>query len=324
MLISMIVPIYNVENELKELITNLKNFNSSEIEIIFVDDGSTDNSLHELKLSYKNLITKTKYKILSKKNGGLSDARNFGRLHAGGDFIWFIDADDLINIKNAKRIIQFLENNRETELLLFKYKQFSDSSQLDKYPLNSMNDEFDFVNIHDMTTRLLLRKIESHSWGFIARRRIYEEYNIFFPKDRSFEDFPTTYKIFYHVKNAVYFTGVAYFYRYRSNSIVNDPKKINKNVQDIMKSCDEILNTIDDFPEYEIEIRQFVFSFLLTALDFANRSHFVFPAELKSELDKKIRRFDVKDFPTKKRLVHFMYRMGIYQAIKKLLRRTSK
>ena len=89
--VSVIVPVYNVENYIEKCLDSLLNQTLDDIEIIVVNDGSTDNSANIIKEKYVNKIV-----YLEKENGGLSDARNFGLPHAKGKYIAFLDSDDYI------------------------------------------------------------------------------------------------------------------------------------------------------------------------------------------------------------------------------------
>ena len=89
--ISIIVPVYNVEKYLDQCITSIINQSMKELEIILVNDGSTDNSL-QICNKYKALDERIM--VLDKKNGGLSDARNYGLKYANAEFIGFVDSDD--------------------------------------------------------------------------------------------------------------------------------------------------------------------------------------------------------------------------------------
>lgn len=92
--ISVIVPVYNVENYLKECLDSICNQSFRDIEIICVNDGSEDNSLNILK-EYKRLDSRIS--IISKENGGLASARNVGLNQAKGKYVYFIDSDDYLN-----------------------------------------------------------------------------------------------------------------------------------------------------------------------------------------------------------------------------------
>ena len=101
-LVSVIVPIYNVENYLHDCINSIICQSYEKLEIILVDDGSTDSS-SEIADSFSD----TRIRVYHRQNGGASKARNFGVDHANGDFLAFVDADDTI----AKDYIKFLVEN---------------------------------------------------------------------------------------------------------------------------------------------------------------------------------------------------------------------
>ena len=101
MLLSIIIPVYNVERYLKECLDSCINQQESgvDLEIIIVNDGSTDNSLGVLNtFSWKGI----EHTIISQKNKGLSCARNRGLLESKGDYVWFVDSDDWISDRSLK------------------------------------------------------------------------------------------------------------------------------------------------------------------------------------------------------------------------------
>ena len=93
-LISIIVPVYNVENYLRKCVDSIINQSYKNLEIILVDDGSTDSSG---KICDEYSLKDSRIKVIHKKNGGLSDARNAGMEIASGDFWGFVDSDDYID-----------------------------------------------------------------------------------------------------------------------------------------------------------------------------------------------------------------------------------
>ena len=94
-LVSIIVPVYNVEKYLKKCVDSIINQTYKKIEIILIDDGSTDNS--SIICDYYSKID-SRINVVHKKNGGLSDARNRGLDIANGEYICFIDSDDYVNL----------------------------------------------------------------------------------------------------------------------------------------------------------------------------------------------------------------------------------
>lgn len=105
-LVSIIVPIYNKENFLDKLIVSLVNQTYKNLEILLVDDGSTDDSLKKCEF-YKD----ERIKVLHQTNGGVSSARNFGLRNATGDYIAFVDADDYIEPNYIKTMVTNIENH---------------------------------------------------------------------------------------------------------------------------------------------------------------------------------------------------------------------
>ena len=95
-LISIIVPIYNVEQYLNRCIESLVNQTYTNLEILLIDDGSTDNSG---KLAEKWISNDQRIKVYHKKNGGLSDARNYGIKYAKGKYLSFVDSDDYVDMR---------------------------------------------------------------------------------------------------------------------------------------------------------------------------------------------------------------------------------
>ena len=93
--VSVIVPVYNVEKYIDKCLKSLVNQTLSDIEIIVVNDGSTDNSETIIKQYLEKYQNKIKYVI--KQNGGLSDARNYGMKFATGEYIAFLDSDDYVD-----------------------------------------------------------------------------------------------------------------------------------------------------------------------------------------------------------------------------------
>src|SRR5690606_18531829 len=95
-LISIVVPVYNSEKYLPECIESILNQNYANIELIIVNDGSTDNSLS---IAEKFSENDSRIKILSQRNSGVSAARNLGISIAQGDYIGFVDSDDTVHEK---------------------------------------------------------------------------------------------------------------------------------------------------------------------------------------------------------------------------------
>lgn len=120
-LISVIIPIYNTENYFKRCIESIINQTYTNLEIILINDGSTDNSIQicrEYEKKDKRII------LIDKKNTGVSDSRNYGLNIATGKYISFIDSDDFLELNMYEQLIESIENNK-AELAICKYNYYS-------------------------------------------------------------------------------------------------------------------------------------------------------------------------------------------------------
>lgn len=131
--ISLIIPAYNVEKYIEKCLYSCINqqVSSSFFEIIVVNDGSTDDTEKKID-SFINTNSKFQIKLISQKNKGLSAARNTGLKHSVGDYVWFIDSDDWINVESLKKLKPLLESDYDaiafgaSTYIENKYVRYSD------------------------------------------------------------------------------------------------------------------------------------------------------------------------------------------------------
>lgn len=235
-LLSIIVPIYNVEKYIEQCVDSIISQDLHDIEVIFVDDGSQDDSIRILqsKCRFANTV-----KILFKDNGGLSDARNFGLAHAEGEYIWFVDADDIVHQEAIRFLKRQVVANEYPDAVFFSFKRFSDRVP-DMLPIGKTL-EISSTGL-DIVQGLFNRQIESYSWSFICRKSIYASNNIFFPVGRAYEDMATTYRLFLKVSKVIFSNSCLYAYRNRPGSISN-ARSVNQ-ADDLFSSladCEHIL-----------------------------------------------------------------------------------
>ena len=121
--VSIIVPVYNVEKYLCQCLESLVHQTLTDIEIICVNDGSTDNSLGILN-KYAQLDSRIK--VFSQKNQGVSSARNLGLEKVNGEYITFVDSDDWIEL-NACEILYNTAQERNTDILLCSYYNYDNN-----------------------------------------------------------------------------------------------------------------------------------------------------------------------------------------------------
>ena len=216
MLISVIIPVYNVEDYLHYAIESLEKQTYGNFEIILVNDGSTDNSgklCDEYSEKYSNI------RVFHKENGGLSDARNFGVQKAKGEFITFLDPDDYLEVYSLE-LLAGIQEMHGCDIVSTRVKV---TELYNVYSNHSLTEE-DFKNVILMNRDVFLEeafydKVATVSaCGKLYRRSILE---IPFPKGRIYEDL---YIISEHVEKAnkiVHIPIQIYNYYKRQGSIVN-------------------------------------------------------------------------------------------------------
>lgn len=214
--ISVIVPVYNVQKYLKACIKSILNQTFTDIEIILVDDGSTDDSGKICDYFKKNSRS---IRVIHKKNGGLSEARNEGLKLAQGEYVGFVDSDDIIR-KDMYEVLYNLCIENCAEISSCSFKRF-------EYNYEISNDKIENKNIK-IKTYIKNNIIEAYyrgelnsvsSCNKLYRRRLFD--NILFPKNRIYEDASTTYKLLLNANKLVETDEDLYFYRLREGSITN-------------------------------------------------------------------------------------------------------
>ena len=127
-IVSVILPVYNVKLYLEESLLSVINQDYRELEIIAINDGSTDSSLEILERMAEG---DSRIKVLSKCNGGLASARNYGLKHCSGDFILFVDSDDLL-ISNAISTLMKCAIDKSADIVAFGFEKFYENTKISK------------------------------------------------------------------------------------------------------------------------------------------------------------------------------------------------
>lgn len=225
-LISVVVPVYNVEKYLEKCVDSILNQTYENLEIFLVDDGSLDNSGYicdEYAKKDKRII------VIHKANGGLSDARNVAIDQATGKYITFIDSDDYV----ALDMIEFLYHNikeNSAEISTCMYQNFWENQELlmDK-SAQSFTNVFD--NQQALELMLYQKDCTTSAWGKLYLTKLFKD--IRYPFGKICEDLDTTYLLFAKVKRVVISNCKKYYYLQRQNSIINS--KFNEKRMDALE-----------------------------------------------------------------------------------------
>lgn len=211
--ISIVIPVYNTSKFLNKCLDSVINQDIQEIEIICVNDGSTDNSLEILE-QYK--IRDERIIIVNKNNGGLSSARNKGISISKGKYILHLDSDDWLENQCLKSLYDYAEENNYDIVSFNFYREFlSYRNEIKIFEFK--NREFDSK---EYLQSFLEEKEIPAIWNKLIKSKIYKENNIEHPLGINLgEDLATTPRLIYFSKKIGYLDKVYYHYRYNIDSI---------------------------------------------------------------------------------------------------------
>ncbi len=255
--VSVVIPIYNAGEYIKDSLNALLNQTLRDIEIICVNDGSTDNSLEILENFAKR---DSRVKVINQENTGAGIARNNGMKIAQGDFIHFIDADDIITVDILEKLYNNAINN-EVDFVVFKVARFNEKNTDYNYPIYDLEKVFPEADFNNFSfTHLDIKRnvlnVSYAPWTKFFKREFLEKNQLEFPDISSYND------ILFHVKSMLKSSRISfvpeflYFYRLDNvNSITNDTSK-HFNIFSVIKSIEDFLieeNFMDDYKnEFEL------------------------------------------------------------------------
>ncbi len=249
-LVSVVVPVYNVEEFLEVCVDSIRNQTYGLLEIILVDDGSTD---YSGKMCDNYEIADNRIKVIHKENGGLSDARNTGLLAAGGEYICFIDSDDYIKQTMIEELLAVIrKTNAQVSIC-----QFSDVYEEKIKIPNDENEEIIVMTGKEAFKQFLMEEKKGFvtAWNKLYRTDLFKNGNIEYPVGKIHEDCFTTYQLYLKAETVVYLQKSLYFYRHRSGSIMKntDIEKeyaIIDAYEDVLKLVNKEYKDLIDAAEY--------------------------------------------------------------------------
>ena len=234
-LISVIIPVFNVEEYLHHCVMSVINQKYKNLEIILVDDGSTDNSPA---ICDELATTDSRIKVIHKNNGGLSSARNKGLDISTGKYIAFVDSDDYVHPEYISRMYNLITKENAGIVACGFRKTFKNKESF-KYPkINSKGYEVldyrealeELVGLNSVTYVL--------SWNKLYKRGVFE--GIRFPEGKISEDFYVSFKVLHQGAKTIVTKDQLYYYFLRKGSIINRRDNIS----------DYNIEALDEFDEY--------------------------------------------------------------------------
>ena len=310
-LLTVVIPVYNVEKYLKRCIDSILIQEWKNYDILLVDDGSTDNSpqICEDYAKAYDIIS-----VIHKENGGLSEARNTGISNAEGEYVFFLDSDDWIEPNTFSDLAEVIES--------------------DQYDIISFNPEFvksehDIIKSDSKRTKRLTGKealIDMFSYGFITgfatdkiyRKALFTKNTIQFPVGKYYEDLGTNYKLFLAAKK-VYATNQKYYHYLIDNPDAITQSWNEKKLRDMFGFYKEVFYS--DFVrsqlnQEELHISQLYYVNGLTHILASlyktklHKHYSEITSEVKQELENnKITYSEVKSIPN--RIKYLLYRLHL-------------
>ena len=235
--ISIIVPIYNVEGYLDRCVKSLLEQTCSSLEILLVDDGSSDRC-PEICDSWAK--KDSRIRVIHKLNGGLSDARNVGIEEAQGEYLLFVDSDDHIAEKACEVLLKSAERNKADIVCCNFFLDFGFYQELRSMPVEWISKQLSGAEGLEMFLR------SQEIWLVVAWNKLYRRSLFFtdervrFPVGRLHEDEFTSYRLLYQSKKTVFVKEPLYYYVQREGSIMSNLSE--RNV------CDRIVCAYEYIP----------------------------------------------------------------------------
>ena len=261
-MVSVIVPVYNVEEYLRQCLDSIVNQTLKEIEIICVNDGSTDSSLQILE---EYAQKDERIKIITKENEGLGAARNTGMAYATGEYIGFVDSDDWVEL-DAYEKLYINAKSHNSDMVMCPIHIYDDntnelSHEQPYFNLDCFNENFDNCRFDHIKTKDFLFKISVTAWNKVYKKSFLDKINVKFPEGLIFEDNPFFYETYLKTNNVSLVRDFLYFYRInRADSIVVKADEKYFDLIEIHELSIKVFIETNNFDEYKQDLLSYVIS----------------------------------------------------------------
>lgn len=319
-LISVVVPIYKVEKFLPTCIESIIRQSYKNLELILVDDGSPD-SCPSICEKYKQVDSRIK--VIHKKNGGLSDARNAGLKIAEGKWITFIDSDDYVGV-DFLRVLYIVAVLNEADISVCDYSTVLDNNGLEKPETSKL--ELSNIKCLESMYHPKIHGMEFVAWGKLYKTTLFKKNNIEYPVGKIHEDIFTTYKLIYAAAKVVFSNYIGYFYRIRKDSIMTSDFNLKRfDVLDARaEACDFFLEK-NEMDMFNLAINAYLREFIIL---YSELSGCKSDLNLNKEKNKLMQRYNaaikeyikVSTMDIKHRMLYKMFAMLPAKIYRKILR----
>lgn len=210
-LVSVIIPIYKVEQYLHQCVDSILNQTYTNLEVWLIDDGSPD----KCPAICDEYAEKDKrVRVIHKPNGGLADARNAALDVATGEYIVCVDSDDYVSHTHIEHLYNLIKSN-DAQIAVNTSCSFFEGET--PYPTPSDNKVYTFDGLHAVEVMFYQEMFDTTAWGKMYRRDLFD--GVRYPQGLLFEDLPTTYLLFLKAQKVAFQNEQSYYYLMRPNSI---------------------------------------------------------------------------------------------------------
>lgn len=292
--LSVIVPVYNVKDYIGQCINSIVNQSIDSMEIIVVDDGSTDSSIEVVEQ-----IKDSRIKIIRKLNGGLSSARNEGLKVAKGKYVYFIDSDDYIAFDTALEEMYNIGVNENADIIVGNAIRYCSAEKQYEFK----RDKEIFKRICMKSDEFLIKSLETYSmyspvWFNMYKTTLLKDNKLFFKEGFFHEDEDFTPRVFLRASNISIYPKNIYIYRFREESIMG--RKSEKHGHDIINIC---VGLEEEFKKIKNEKLKALLSDRTVELLLATSYEYNF-----KRIEKDIRKFAIRNsYNTKLKLHALLY-----------------
>ena len=244
-LISVIVPVYNIKEYLPRCFSSILNQTWQKLEVILVDDGSTDGTGD---LCDELAGQDGRIRVLHKVNGGSSSARNLGIAEAKGEYLGFVDSDDYISPEMYERLIRGMQRFDAQIVQIGRDEVDAEGNRLPNICEPPVQDEF--INSADFMRELLMHRGDCSYCTKLVDRKLFEKHQ--FPVGVLNEDFHLLVQMLMETKGVVSLTGQTYhvFYRIGSNTRKKNKNDFSRVYGDCVDNADMVQEMVEEyFPE---------------------------------------------------------------------------
>lgn len=240
-MISVIVPIYNVEKYLEQFLNSVINQTFKDVEIIIVNDGSTDNSKVIVDKYMKN---SNKIKYFEQNNKGVSEARNLAMTHAKGEYILFLDPDDYLELDMLEKLYKkAIKSN--SDVVICGYNEVYDDKVNGKDCSITYNvDNNKLYSGHEVAQMMLNLEVRGYLWHKLFKKDLLEKIDLEFEIGRYIQDYFPVFKAVYFSSVITFVNEPLYNYRQRASSTVY--KKNEKMLEDYTHAISNIIGFVED------------------------------------------------------------------------------